>query len=179
MPDSSGGEESACSSGDPGSIPGLGSHWRRDRLPTPLFLGFPCGSTGKESACSVGDLGSIPGLGRSRRRGKLPTPVFWSGEFHGLYSPWDRKESDTTEWLSLTHSYGGIIVLAWLKHWRCFCLSALLRFFKTYHPMSSSALAWASKARDGQQSQPKSNNTCQQTASLLSELNGYNTAKSS
>ena len=21
------------------------------------------------------------------RRGKLPTPVFWSGEFHGLYSP--------------------------------------------------------------------------------------------
>ena len=27
----------------------------------------------------------------------LPTPVFWSGEFHGLYSPWGRKESDTTD----------------------------------------------------------------------------------
>ena len=39
--------------------------WRRDRLPTPVFLGFPCGSTGKESACNTGDLGSIPGLGRS------------------------------------------------------------------------------------------------------------------
>ena len=38
--------------------------WRRDRLPTPVFLGFPCGSAGKESACSVGDLGSLPGLGR-------------------------------------------------------------------------------------------------------------------
>ena len=25
----------------------------------------------------------------------------WPGEFHGLYSPWGRKESDTTEWLSL------------------------------------------------------------------------------
>ena len=25
------------------------------------------------------------------------TPVFWPGEFHGLYSPWARKESDTTE----------------------------------------------------------------------------------
>ena len=42
----------------------------RDRLPTPLFLGFPNSSDGKdsdgkESACSVGDLGSIPGLGRS------------------------------------------------------------------------------------------------------------------
>ena len=30
-------------------------HWRRDRLPTPVFLGFPCGSAGKESACNVGD----------------------------------------------------------------------------------------------------------------------------
>ena len=39
--------------------------WRRDRLPTPVFLGFPSGSDGKESACNVGDLGSIPELGRS------------------------------------------------------------------------------------------------------------------
>ena len=29
----------------------------RDRLPTPVFLGFPCGSVGKESTRSVGDLG--------------------------------------------------------------------------------------------------------------------------
>ena len=43
---------------------------RRDRLPTPVFLGFPCGSAGKESACNVGDLGSIPGLGRSPGEGK-------------------------------------------------------------------------------------------------------------
>ena len=35
--------------------------WRRDRLPTPVFLGFPSGSAGKESACNAGDLGSIPG----------------------------------------------------------------------------------------------------------------------
>ena len=63
--------------------------------------GFPCGSAGKESACNVGDLGSIPGLGRFPwRREWLPTPVFWPGEFHGLYSAWGRKESDTTEQLS-------------------------------------------------------------------------------
>ena len=43
---------------------------RRDRLPTPVFLGFPGGSAGKESACNVGDLGSIPGLGRSPGEGK-------------------------------------------------------------------------------------------------------------
>ena len=28
---------------------------------------------------------------------RLPTSVFWPGEFHGLYSPWGHKESDTTE----------------------------------------------------------------------------------
>ena len=31
------------------------------------------------------------------RREWLPTPVFWPEEFHRLYSPWGRKESDTTE----------------------------------------------------------------------------------
>ena len=45
-------------------------HWRRDRLPTPVFLGFPCGSAGKESTCNAGHLGSIPGLGRAPGEGK-------------------------------------------------------------------------------------------------------------
>ena len=31
------------------------------------------------------------------RRERLPIPVFWPGVFHGLYSPWGRKESDMTE----------------------------------------------------------------------------------
>ena len=44
--------------------------WRRNRLSTPVFLGFPCGSAGKESTCNMGDLGSIPGLGRSPGKGK-------------------------------------------------------------------------------------------------------------
>ena len=34
---------------------------RRDKLPTPVFLGFRGVPDGKESACDVGDLGSIPG----------------------------------------------------------------------------------------------------------------------
>ena len=38
----------------------------------------------------------------SWRRERLPTPVFWPGEFHGLYSPLGRKESNLTERLSLT-----------------------------------------------------------------------------
>ena len=38
------------------------------------------------------------------RRERLPTSVFWPGEFHRLYSPWSRKESDMTERLSLSLS---------------------------------------------------------------------------
>ena len=51
--------------------------WRRDRLPTPVFLGFPCGSAGKESASNVG-LGLIPGLGSfpGKRKGY---PLQYSG----------------------------------------------------------------------------------------------------
>ena len=68
---SSGGKEPACNAGDPGSIPGFGKiPWRRNRQPTPVFLGFPGGLAGKESACNAGDLGLIPGLGRSPGEGK-------------------------------------------------------------------------------------------------------------
>ena len=45
-------------------------------LPTPIFLGFPCGSAGKESACNVGNVGMIPGLGRSLEKGN---PLQYSG----------------------------------------------------------------------------------------------------
>ena len=61
-----------------------------------------CGSVGKGSTCNVGDtrdMGLIPGLGRSPGEGD---PVLWPGEFHGLYSPWGHKDSDTTERLLLT-----------------------------------------------------------------------------
>ena len=42
-----------------------------------------------------------------RRRKWQPTPLFLPGKFHGQsslvgYSPWGRKESDTTERLSTT-----------------------------------------------------------------------------
>ena len=76
--------------------------WRRDRLPTPVFVGFPGGSVGKESACNAGDLGLIPGLGRSPRGGygnRLQYSCLESP--HGQrglvsYSPRGRKELDMT-----------------------------------------------------------------------------------
>ena len=61
-----------------------------------------CGSSGKESSCNVGDLGLIPPLGRSPREGNsYLTPVL---ENYMDYSPWGHKESDKTEWLSLSLS---------------------------------------------------------------------------
>ena len=55
------------------------------------------------------DTSSIPGSGRSSGEvnGWQPTPVFLPGESHELagYSPWSRKESDTTEATYLTHTH--------------------------------------------------------------------------
>ena len=52
--------------------------WRKDRLPTPVLLGFPCSSPGEESVCNPGDLGLILRLGRSPGEGK-GYPLQYSG----------------------------------------------------------------------------------------------------
>ena len=58
----------------------------------------------KDSACNV-RAGFDPWVGKIPwRRERFPTPVFWPGEFHGLYSPQGRKESDMTEWLSVSQA---------------------------------------------------------------------------
>ena len=89
--------------------------WRRDRLPTPIFLDFPGGSAGKESNCNAGDLGLIPGLRRSPGEGKgYPLQYSCLENFmelsrtdpytvHGVTKSrtWGHKESDMTERLSL------------------------------------------------------------------------------
>ena len=84
--------------------------WRRDRLPTPVFLGFPGGSDGKESTCNAGDLGSIPELGRSPGGAWQLTPVFCLENPHRQrslegYSPQSHKESDMNESLSTACMY--------------------------------------------------------------------------
>ena len=62
--------------------------WRRDRLPTPVFLGFPGGSDGKESTCNAWELGSIPRLGTPIpwRRARQLTLVLLPGE-----RPWTEE----------------------------------------------------------------------------------------
>ena len=72
--------------------------------------GFPGGSADTDSTCNSGDPGSIPGSGSSPGEGNsYPLPIFLPGESHGQrslagYSLWGRKESDTTEWLTLSLS---------------------------------------------------------------------------
>ena len=69
FPDSSVGKESVFNAGDPSST--QEDCWRRDSLPTAVFLGFPYGLAGEESAYNAGGLGLILGLEDS-----LPTAVF-------------------------------------------------------------------------------------------------------
>ena len=59
---------------------------KRDRLPTPVFLGFPRGSAGKESACNSGDMGSVSGLGQSPGEGNGYTL-----QYSGLENSMDYK----------------------------------------------------------------------------------------
>ena len=75
------------------------------------YLGFPGGTSGKEPVCQCRQykrcgfdswIEKIPW-----RRKWQPTPVFLPGKFHEQrslagYSPRSWKESDTTEWLSLS-----------------------------------------------------------------------------
>ena len=62
----------------------------------------------KNPSANVGDGMRVQSLGR---RAQTPTPIFLPEDSHGRrnlegYSPWDRKESDTTEATQHTHLGG-------------------------------------------------------------------------
>ena len=64
----------------------IGKLVKKERPPTPVFLGFPSGSVGEESACNAGDRGLIPGLGRSPGEGNS-----YSFQYFGLENSMDCK----------------------------------------------------------------------------------------
>ena len=72
-------------------------------IPQLLVCGFPGSSDSKESACNAGDPGSIPESRRYPGEGNgylLQYSCLESAMDRGAlagYSPWDCKESDTTE----------------------------------------------------------------------------------
>ena len=102
FPNSSVGKESTCNAGDPSLIPGLGRSAGEGIGTHSNILGLPLWLSWLRICLQCGRPEFNPWVGKIpwRRQG-LPTPVFWPGEFHGLYSPWGRKELDMTEWLSL------------------------------------------------------------------------------
>ena len=105
FPDSSAGKESTCNAGDPGSILVLGrSPGKGIGYPFQYSWASPVAQLVKNLP-AIERPGFDPCVGKiPLRRERLHTPVFWPGEFHGLYSPWGHKESDTTERISLSLS---------------------------------------------------------------------------
>ena len=70
--------------------------WRRNRLPTPVFLGFPGGSDGEETACNAGCLASILGWEDPLEEGMATHSRILDREPGGLQSM-GSQQSDTTE----------------------------------------------------------------------------------
>ena len=98
FPGSSAGKESTCNVGDSGLIPGSGRS-TREGIDYPLQYSW---------ASHVVQLVKNPpamwetwvlslGWEYPLENERLLALVFCPGQFHGLYSPWDRKESDTVE----------------------------------------------------------------------------------
>ena len=113
--------------GRPGFDPWVGKiSWRRERLPTPEFLGLPCGSAGKESAYNAGDAGLIPGLGGSPGEGK-GYPL----QYSGLENSMDcivHGVSKGQTWLSYFH-FTQLIQHSWSCLLQPFAHSSLLLWF--------------------------------------------------
>ena len=99
---------------------------------------FPGGSDSKKSACNVVHLALIPGMGRSPG-GRHGSPLQYSclENPHGQRSvagcsPWGRKESDTTEWLS-TSTYSSLFMPNFLPNKSLPEKKVLLSFEIEYH----------------------------------------------
>ena len=96
FPDSSAGKESVCNEGDPGLIPGLGRS-SGEGIGYPLQYSWvsPVAQLVKNQPAM--QEASVQSLGWEDPLEKGKPPVLWPEEFHGLYSPCGRKESDKTE----------------------------------------------------------------------------------
>ena len=105
LPDSSVGKESACNAGDPGLIPGLGRSLE-EGIGYPVQ--YPWASLVAQLAKNLLAMQEtwIRSLGREDplKKGKATHSRYSGLENSMNYSPWGRKESDTTEQLTLSLS---------------------------------------------------------------------------
>ena len=101
--------------------------WRRERLPTPVFLGFPSGSVSKEYACNVGDLGLIPESERSPG----------GGYGNRLQYPWLENPMDRGAWRATVHGVTEVDRNERLQHSRADG-NSILHFWSTILKTSDS-----------------------------------------
>ena len=97
----------------------------KDRLPTLIFLGFPCGSTGKESTCNVGDLGSILRLGRSPGEEKGYPHQYGLEKsldciVHGVAKTWTRLSDFHSQASDSQETLSGFIYAGWNVTLECY-----------------------------------------------------------
>ena len=86
--------------GRPGFDPWVGKiPWRRERLPTPVFLGYPVAQLLKSPPAMWETGNRSPGWEDPLEKGKATHSIILAWRI-----PWGRKELDTTEWLSLSLS---------------------------------------------------------------------------
>ena len=114
FPHSSVGKESACSAGDPGSIPGLGRS-------TGEGTGYPIQYSWASLVAQL--VKNLPAMRETwvqslgwedpLEKGMLPTPVFWPGKFHGLPGG-----LQSMGWLRVGHYWATSLSLFTFMHWR-------------------------------------------------------------
>ena len=104
---------------------------------------FPDSSVGKESTCNTGGPCSNPGLGRSPGEGK-GSPLQYSGLDNSIDSPWGCKESDTTEWFSLSQpsqsGWEGLQSTLWMYLSRLIGIYTLEKLASGWSPTASPLL---------------------------------------
>ena len=78
---------------------------RKEKVPVPLLLGFPCGSESKESACNVGNLEFDPWFGKTPwKRAWQPTLVYLCGESPLAEEPC--RQQNEQDWAAKHSVYG-------------------------------------------------------------------------
>ena len=98
FPGSSVGKESTCNAGDPGSIPGLERN-AREGIGYPLQYSWasPVAHLVKNTLAMQETWVQSLSWEDPLEKGTATHSSILAWRTHGLYSPWGRKESDTTE----------------------------------------------------------------------------------
>ena len=124
-----------------------------------MYRDFSGGRDGKASTCSAGDPDSIHGLGRSPGEGN-GNPLQYSclensmdgGAWWPTYSPWGHRESDRTEWLTLSLDWTWYIL--YINHTLFTpCMSTNYEYYIIFYRLTS--WRWFKSKEEGDTVEPR------------------------